>query len=91
MLAAVSAPRLDNVLSKTVRVEARCRVACRKLCDELMRDVQDALVEDGLLSLEEEEQDEGGASALRRRHAALHSELEVAARKLVTRFLRAQM
>lgn len=83
MLAAVNEQRLASVQSKRGFVDAADRQACRRVLDDLMCDVEEALIEDGLLP--------GEPGVLRRRHAELHCELECTARKLVVRYLRAQL
>ena len=81
MLAAVSEQRLASVLSKIGRVEAADRAACRQLLDAFIMDVEEALVEDGLLD---------AAGQLRVRHSDVHEELERESRKLCAASLRAQ-
>ena len=82
LLAAVSEPRLASVLSKIGRVDTADRQQCRAVFDDLVRDVEEALVEDGMLA---------EVGELQSRWGALHRELIGAARKLVTSSLRAQM
>ena len=75
LLAAVSEPRLASVLSKIGRVDTADRQQCRAVFDDLVRDVEEALVEDGMLA---------EVGELQSRWGALHRELIGAARKLVT-------
>lgn len=82
LLAATTTQRLDNVRSKIGHVNPSDKRQCRRLLDELVRDVEESLVDDGLLAQ---------AGMLRTRHATLHGDLEAAARKLVVAFLRAEL
>lgn len=50
MMAAVTEQRLDNVVSKVGRVDPHDRAACRALLDELMRDVEQSLLDEALLA-----------------------------------------
>eukprot|EP00325_Prymnesiales_sp_UTEX-LB-985_P008411 CAMPEP_0174695230 /NCGR_PEP_ID=MMETSP1094-20130205/1656_1 /TAXON_ID=156173 /ORGANISM="Chrysochromulina brevifilum, Strain UTEX LB 985" /LENGTH=367 /DNA_ID=CAMNT_0015891679 /DNA_START=52 /DNA_END=1155 /DNA_ORIENTATION=+ len=82
MLAAINQQRLNSVLSKIGRVNAADKAACRRLLEDFIQDVQEALVEDGLLA-----NTEGFAL----RHAPLMPELQAESRKLVARHLRAEL
>jgi Rnl2 family RNA ligase len=96
MLACVTEQRLDNVVSKVGFVDPRDRVACRRLFDGLVEDVLDTLVDDGgLLSMREGElrigmQAVGSGARNSLLPPCLASELETAARALVTKHLRAR-
>ena len=82
LLAAVNEQRLESVLSKHGRIEATDRQACRRLLEDFKRDVEEALVEDGLLE---------AVGSLRSRHAELHQDLDNASRRVITAFLRAEL
>ena len=80
MLAAINQQRLDSVASKIGRVDPTNKVACRRLLDDFMLDVAEALVDDGLLTQADE---------MITAHVQLHRECESACRPFVARFLRA--
>ena len=82
MLAAVSEPRLQNVLSKIGHVDADDRQQCRRVFDDLVQDIEETLVQDGLV---------GEAGELQRKHGEVYQDLCDAARKLVTSFLRTEL
>ena len=87
MLAAVNQQRLDSVLSKSARVDAADKAACRRLLHDFKVDVTEALVEDGLLQPATTEHTPA-LQQLAVRHAPLHAELDAASRTLITKFLR---
>jgi Rnl2 family RNA ligase len=82
MAAAVNTNRLESAISKLGAVQPADRAACRALLDAVVQDVEEALVDDGLLS---------SAAELGERHPCLRRELELLARKLVTKYLRARL
>ena len=88
MLAAVNQQRLDSVLSKSARVDAADKAACRRLLHDFKVDVAEALAEDGLLKPATTERNMPALQQLAVRHAPLHAELEAASRTLITKFLR---
>ena len=88
MLAAVNQQRLDSVLSKSARVDAADKAACRRLLHDFKVDVAEALAEDGLLQPATTERNMPALQQLAVRHAPLHAELEAASRTLITKFLR---
>merc|ERR1712093_565393 len=71
--ACVTEQRLDNVLSKTGRVEPRDKAACNQLLDGLKEDVREAL------------EDEDRVVLLN--SGALQQELDQLCRKLITKVL----
>ena len=81
MLAAINAQRLAAVLSKTGTVDPANKAACRQLLDDVMADVEEALIDDGLLTQ---------PGQLRSCHGELHQELERESRKVCAAHLRAQ-
>ena len=80
MLAAINEQRLQSVVSKIGRVDSTDRALCNTLFADFVTDVEEALIDDGLLV-------EHGD--LQRRHTPLWHELNTEARKVVTAFLRA--
>lgn len=73
MQACVTEQRLDNVLSKTGRVDIQNKTACRQLLEDLKEDVREAL--------------EGADCAILLTSATLQQELDQLCRKLISKVL----